>query len=243
MATSTKRSPFLGLLGWWLATFAAAAIGAVASIDAGAFYGQLARPPWAPDASVFGPVWTVLYALMGVAAWLVWKRGGWRARRGALSLFLLQLAVNALWSWLFFAWHLGAAAFLEILVLLALAVALQWAGQQAVIEGIVYTGNVTLHAGATPGGGPATLTLREAKNELHVGGEMASRRFVDVNETIQASWTLNSATGGLALILPDDQGQPRTLRFARGASRLHIGNHLNATDGSTVMLFLIRQGA
>lgn len=116
------------------------------------------------------------------------------------------------------------------------------AGQQAVIEGIVYTGNVTLHAGATPGGGPATLTLREAKNELHVGGPTASRRFVDVNENIEASWTLNSATGGLALILPDDQGQPRTLRFARGASRLHIGNHLNATDGSTVMLFLVRQG-
>jgi tryptophan-rich sensory protein len=71
----------------------------------------------APPPSIFGPVWTVLYALMGVSAWLVWQVGGFRAAKSTLILFLVQLALNALWSWLFFAWHLGAFAFIDILAL------------------------------------------------------------------------------------------------------------------------------
>ena len=74
-----------------------------------------------PD--VFGPVWTVLYAVMGIAAWLVWRVGGFRAARTALTLFLVQLAVNALWSWLFFGWQLGGAAFADIALLWVLIVA------------------------------------------------------------------------------------------------------------------------
>lgn len=96
-------------------------MGAVASVDAGSFYAQLTKPSWAPPAGVFGPVWTALYALMGVAAWLVWRSPG--PRRVALGLFGAQLAANALWSWLFFAWHQGALAAVEVLVLLALIVA------------------------------------------------------------------------------------------------------------------------
>lgn len=113
----------LGLAGWMAVAFAAAAVGAAASIEAGPFYAELARPAWAPPGSVFGPVWTVLYALMGVAAWLVWRRGGFRAARGALTLFLLQLVPNALWSWLFFAWHRGALAFGDVLLLWLLVLA------------------------------------------------------------------------------------------------------------------------
>ena len=60
---------------------------------------------------------------MGIAAWLVWRLGGFHANRQALILFLGQLAVNALWSWLFFAWHLGAAAFAEVLLLWLLILA------------------------------------------------------------------------------------------------------------------------
>jgi benzodiazapine receptor len=60
---------------------------------------------------------------MGVAAWLVWRRGGFRAHRSALSLFLVQLVINALWSWLFFAWHRGALAFFDIGLLWLLIVA------------------------------------------------------------------------------------------------------------------------
>ena len=120
-APSTQRQ-ILGLVGWLVVSFAASAIGAIASIQAKSFYGQLAQPAWAPPAAVFGPVWTALYALMAIAAWLVWRSGGWRLNRMALVLFLVQLALNALWSWLFFAWHLGALAFLDIVVLWLLIV-------------------------------------------------------------------------------------------------------------------------
>jgi tryptophan-rich sensory protein len=113
----------VGLLGWLLASYLAAAVGAIASIRAGAFYAQLARPDWAPPAEVFGPVWTVLYALMAIAAWLVWRVAGFRAARTPLVLFLVQLVVNASWSWLFFAWHLGGAALADILLLWVLVVA------------------------------------------------------------------------------------------------------------------------
>lgn len=113
----------LGLAGWIGLTFVAAAIAGLASINAGLFYRQLTLPAWAPPASVFGPVWTVLYAMMAIAAWLVWRVGGFRASRGALSLFLVQLAVNALWSWLFFAWHRGGLAFADIVVLWVLLLA------------------------------------------------------------------------------------------------------------------------
>ena len=120
----TLRSPFsqvVGLLGWLLAAFAAAAVGAIASVDAASFYAQLSQPSWAPPAWVFGPVWSMLYALMGVAAWLVWRSPG--PTGAALGLFGAQLAANALWSWLFFAWHLGALAAVEVLILLVLIVA------------------------------------------------------------------------------------------------------------------------
>lgn len=111
----------LGLLAWLGVAFAAAGVGAIASVDAGAFYAQLVKPAWAPPASVFGPVWSVLYLLMGIAAWLVWREQG--ARASALALFLVQLAANALWSWLFFAWRNGAAAFADVMVLLLLVAA------------------------------------------------------------------------------------------------------------------------
>jgi benzodiazapine receptor len=106
-----------GLMASLLLAFAAAAIGAVASANAPEFYAQLSLPTWAPPAWLFGPVWTVLYLLMGIAAWLVWRERGFRGARAALLLFLLQLVANALWSWLFFTWRLGAAATVEIVVL------------------------------------------------------------------------------------------------------------------------------
>lgn len=104
----------LGLLGWLALSFLAAAVGAAASIQAASFYQQLAQPAWAPPSWLFGPVWSVLYALMGIAAWLAWREGGWRRQRRVLTLFVIQLAVNALWSWLFFAWHHGALALVDI---------------------------------------------------------------------------------------------------------------------------------
>jgi benzodiazapine receptor len=86
------------LIGWLALCFAAAAIGALASIRAAEFYGQLTQPSWAPPASLFGPVWMVLYALMAVAAWLLWREGGFGRHARALTLFVVQLAANALWT-------------------------------------------------------------------------------------------------------------------------------------------------
>lgn len=123
MTTFSKQKQFLGLIGWLLVCFAASAIGAVASIQAQSFYTELTQPSWAPPGSVFGPVWTTLYALMGIAAWLVWCEGGFQKNKTALTLFLVQLVVNALWSWLFFAWHLGAFALIDLIVLWLLIVA------------------------------------------------------------------------------------------------------------------------
>jgi len=72
-----------------------------------------------PPNWLFGPVWTILYVCMAVAAWLVWRKGGFDENRLPLGLFAVQLALNAVWSWLFFGFHLPGAAFAEILFLLA----------------------------------------------------------------------------------------------------------------------------
>lgn len=119
----SRVNPWVALAGWIVLCGAAGAIGAVASINAQDFYTALDRPLWAPPPGVFGPVWTVLYLAMAVAAWLVWRERDWARARGALGLFVLQLALNALWSWLFFGWHRGALAFADIVVLLVAIVA------------------------------------------------------------------------------------------------------------------------
>lgn len=100
-----------------LITSAAAMIGAAASVRAGEFYQQLGKPAWAPPPQIFGPVWSVLYLLMAVAAWLVVRAEGWPRARGALTLYVGQLVLNAVWTWLFFRWHLGGLALVEILIL------------------------------------------------------------------------------------------------------------------------------
>ncbi len=111
-------------LGWLAAaTFATAAIGAFASIDAKDFYAALNQPAWSPPPGVFGPVWSVLYVMMCAAAWLVVRQRGLPVARPALWLYGVQLVLNALWTWLFFRWHLGAFAFVEVLLLLAMVVA------------------------------------------------------------------------------------------------------------------------
>jgi translocator protein len=112
--------PIIALIVSLLVSFAAAAIGGFATQRAPEFYGALSRPSWGPPASVFGPVWTVLYALMAIAAWLVWRKRGFAGARAALILFAVQLVLNALWSWIFFAWQNGVLAQLEIVLLLVL---------------------------------------------------------------------------------------------------------------------------
>lgn len=108
----------LSLLGWLVLCFSASALGAVASVNARGFYKELVSPGWAPPGWVFGPVWTVLFVCMAVAVWLVGRTAtDQKPKRVALGLFVAQLAANCLWSWLFFAWQMGGAAFAEILLL------------------------------------------------------------------------------------------------------------------------------
>ena len=120
---SQKQNSLIGLIGWLALCFAASAIGAVASMEAKTFYATLIQPDWAPPAYLFGPVWLVLYAMMGFAAWMVWRAGGFIRNGNALSLFIVQLGVSALWSWLFFAWHKGGWALADIVLLWLLIVA------------------------------------------------------------------------------------------------------------------------
>lgn len=78
------------------------------------WYGQLAQPTWAPPAWLFGPVWTLLYVLMGVSTWGVWLRRGWSA---PLGLWLLQLALNTAWTPVFFGARQIGWALVEIVAL------------------------------------------------------------------------------------------------------------------------------
>ncbi len=81
------------------------------------WYAQLTKPTWTPPDWVFGPVWTLLYGLMAVAAWLIWRSGRSRQTRTALFLFAAQLFLNFCWSWLFFGLHWPGAAVAEIVAL------------------------------------------------------------------------------------------------------------------------------
>lgn len=86
----------------------------------GAWYMSLKKPTWQPPAYVFGPVWTVLYVLMGVAAWRVWRAGG---RGHPMTLYATQLALNVAWSFLFFKAHNLEWALFDIVALLGVLVA------------------------------------------------------------------------------------------------------------------------
>ncbi len=110
---------WVGLLFWIVLCFSVAGIGGrwTAGEVAG-WYRTLVRPAIAPPNWVFGPVWTLLYALMAVAAWRVWSTGA-PGRGLALGLFAAQLALNLAWSWIFFHRHAIGMALIEIAALWA----------------------------------------------------------------------------------------------------------------------------
>ena len=109
------RRQIPALAGWMVLCFAASATAVLVSTQG--WFAQLDKPAWNPPAWVFGPVWTLLYAMMAVAAWLVWRQGGWKANKRALGLFVLQWLLNALWTPLFFGLHRPGLAFAEIVAL------------------------------------------------------------------------------------------------------------------------------
>ncbi len=85
--------------------------------EPGIWYQALAKPAWTPPSWVFAPVWTILYTTMGLAAWLVWRQGSIAAAGLPLSVFVLQLILNGLWTWIFFGQRNIGLAFAEIVIL------------------------------------------------------------------------------------------------------------------------------
>ncbi|MDZ7721014.1 MAG: TspO/MBR family protein [Balneolaceae bacterium] len=124
MNSKIKRSTLSnigGLIFWVGICYFVAWTGAQVSpgIASPEWYNALNKPSWNPPAWIFGPVWTTLYTLMGIAAWLVWKKFGFQYAKSALTAFLIQLILNGLWSQLFFGLKVPGWAFGEIFLLLA----------------------------------------------------------------------------------------------------------------------------
>jgi len=126
-ATSPASSG-AALAGWLLLCVGGGAlIGLVSNGGESAWYATLRTPVWNPPTWLFGPVWTTLYALMAVAAWLVWRRGGWVQQRPALTVFLAQLLANFAWSPFFFTAQRPGLALADIVLLWLLIVVTAWA--------------------------------------------------------------------------------------------------------------------
>ena len=129
---STRELPLTATRPWWtllpflVAVAVAAGVGGLAAAGSQATYRALELPPYAPPSWLFGPVWTVLYVMIGVAGWLLWRAGGWDR---VTWLWVVQLVLNLGWTPLFFAADLYTVALVEILLLagsVALLIAWAW---------------------------------------------------------------------------------------------------------------------
>lgn len=119
MATRmTERTRWLGLIVILIVCLGAAGLGAIATTpEIDGWYKTITKPSWNPPDWIFGPVWTTLYVMMAVAAWLVWRPAGFQAAAIPSTLFILQLALNIAWSWIFFGLNRPGWAFTEIILL------------------------------------------------------------------------------------------------------------------------------
>ena len=115
MSQSTR---WIGLAFFLVLCLGAGGLGAAATTpEIEGWYRTLSKPTWNPPNKVFGPVWTTLFILMAIAAWLVWKSAGFKAAAIPLTLFAVQLLLNVTWSWIFFGMHQPGWAFVEIVIL------------------------------------------------------------------------------------------------------------------------------
>jgi len=112
-----SAQPIIALLFWLTVAYLAGFIGSQASFQGlQEWYPAAAKPSFTPPNWLFGPVWTILFAMMGVAAWQV-SQTAHALKPLALGIFVVQIVLNALWSWLFFAWRQLAWATIECGVL------------------------------------------------------------------------------------------------------------------------------
>lgn len=113
-----ERTRWIGFVLFVAVSLGAGGLGAVATtpqIDG--WYRTIVKPEWNPPNWVFGPVWTTLFILMGISAWLIWKPAGFKKAILPLALFAFQLILNVAWSWIFFGMHQIGWAVVEILIL------------------------------------------------------------------------------------------------------------------------------
>lgn len=133
MAVTAAHAPYRGVRKWaglavfGLASLVTAAIGGLGVIGTAQEYQSLNQPPWAPPSWLFGPVWTVLYAMIAVSGWLVWQKVGFRKE---LVAFAVQLGLNAIWTPIFFGAGLYGLAMVEIALLwVAICLTVAWFGR------------------------------------------------------------------------------------------------------------------
>jgi benzodiazapine receptor len=114
MTSHVARWPYLSLAPFGAAVAVAALIGGLGVAGTASEYQSLRQPSWAPPSWLFGPVWTLLYVLIAVAGWLVWRRTGWTP---ALTAYGIQLVLNAIWTPIFFGFGQYGLALADIIVL------------------------------------------------------------------------------------------------------------------------------
>jgi tryptophan-rich sensory protein len=137
MAADSRKQSWLALVVLIVVCFAIAGLGGMATTPSiPNWYAGLAKPSWTPPSWLFGPVWSVLYLGMAVAAWLVWRKGNALV---PMALFAVQLAFNLAWSWLFFGLHSPGAGFVDIILLwAAIAATLIAFWQQSPVAGMLF---------------------------------------------------------------------------------------------------------
>ena len=132
------------LLAWIFGTSLAAIGGAVTAKAAGEFYGMLQKPSWAPPGWLFGPAWTVLYILMGVAAWRVWRDAGFSGAKVELAFYAVQLVLNMAWSYFFFVRRTGLGATVEVVCLwVSILVTLMLFWRRDTVAGVLFVPYLT----------------------------------------------------------------------------------------------------
>ena len=132
------------LLAWILGTSLAAIGGAVTAKAAGEFDGMLQKPSWAPPGWHFGPAWTVLYILMGVAAWRVWRDAGFSGAKVELAFYAVQLVLNMAWSYFFFVRRTGLGATVEVVSLwVSILITLMLFWRRDTVAGVLFVPYLT----------------------------------------------------------------------------------------------------
>jgi tryptophan-rich sensory protein len=116
--TGSRRRDLLGLAGFIAVCLAVSALGGwVTTQSVDTWYRTLQKPSFNPPDWLFAPVWTLLYVLIAVAGWRVWRGHGLRAVRGPMAAYALQLGLNCAWSFLFFGGRMIGAALIDITLL------------------------------------------------------------------------------------------------------------------------------